>query len=369
MPMKTKISLLLLFVTLALRPALAAESAVGPADQAYQAMLARRMEAPPRGDVQVTSAFQRKQHDDVSRAAEKFLNAYPSDARRWEVIALAVNSPRLADMSDGPVDPVWNKRRDELRDELLAGKDVPDKLWISVAERAADDLDGFRGEPVRDLAKAGRIVEQMALRVPGSDRRKFVEQTYFDALLKTDSAAAEKLLRQRVSAAETNAPVKEMAAGTLRILEMTRQPLEMKFTAADGREVDLAKLRGKVVLIDFWATWCVPCMKEMPNVRAAYKKYHDRGFEIVGISFDKAPGAKRQAMEKTAADLNEFAQKNDMPWPHHYDGQFWSNEFGRRFAIHEIPAAFLLDQTGRLVTTETHGGKLDAAVGRLLAGK
>jgi thiol-disulfide isomerase/thioredoxin len=346
----------------------AALSSAATADQAYAELKAVRTAPIPRGgDVTATSALQRKQHDESSRLAEKFLNQFPADPRRWEVIAIAVNSPRLADMSDGPIDPVWIRRRDELRDELLAGKDVPDALWVSVAERYAGDLDGFRGEPVRDLTKAGRIVEQLAARVPASDRRKFVEQTYLAALMKTDVAAAEKFLRQRVSAAETNATVKEMAAGRLRIVEMRREPLELKFTAVDGREVDLAKLRGKVVLIDFWATWCVPCLKEMPNVRAAYKKYHDRGFEVVGISFDKAPGAARaSAADRTAEQVNAFARENDMPWPHHYDGQQWSNEFGRRFAIAEIPATFLLGKDGRLITTETEGGKLDAALKRLL---
>jgi thiol-disulfide isomerase/thioredoxin len=326
-----------------------AQPSATPADQAYAELKAVRTAPIPRGDVEATSALQRKQHDESSRLAEKFLNQFPADARRWEVIAWAVNSPRRADLSDGPIDPVWIKRRDELR--------------------YAGDLDGFRGEPVRDLAKAGRIVAQLAARVPGSERRKFVEQTYLDALMKADSASAEAFLRRRLAPAETNVAVREMAAGRLRIVEMHREPLGLRFTAVDGREVDLAKLRGKVVLVDFWATWCVPCMKEMPNVRAAYKKYHDRGFEVVGISFDKAPGATPRPMEKTAAQVIEFARQNDMPWPHHYDGQYWANEFGRRFAIHELPATFLLGKDGRLVTTDTHGAKLDAAVSRLLDAK
>ena len=360
-----KTTLLLIAALVAVSP-LTAQPAASSAEQTYQTIRARRLERPPPGDVQTTSAFQRKQHDEVSRAAEKYLGEYPNDAHHWEMIAWAVNSPRLADMSDGPADPAWNKRRDELRDELLAGKDVPDALFVSVAERYADDLDGFRGEPVRDLAKAGRVIAQLAARVPASDRRKFAEQSYVDALMKADPAAAEKFLRLRASEVETNAAVKEMATGQLRIVEMSRQPLEMKLTAADGREVDLSKLRGKVVLIDFWATWCGPCIKEMPNVRAAYKKYHDRGFEVIGISFDKAPGATPRAMEKTAAQVNEFAMKNDMPWPHHYDGKYWDNEFGRRFSIHEIPAVFLLGKDGRLITTEAHGERLDREVGRAL---
>jgi thiol-disulfide isomerase/thioredoxin len=158
-----------------------------------------------------------------------------------------------------------------------------------------------------------------------------------------------------------------MASGRLRIVEAMAAPLDLKFTAADGREVDLAQLRGKVVLVDFWATWCVPCLKEMPYVRAAYKKFHARGFEVVGISFDKAPGAQPRGMERTAAQVDQFARENDMPWPHHYDGKYWDNQFGRRFAISSLPATFLLGKDGRIATTEAHGEKLAVEIERLLS--
>src|SRR5882762_4870715 len=65
------------------------------------------------------------------------------------------------------------------------------------------------------------------------------------------------------------------------------KPLDLAVTAVDGSKIDLSKLRGKVVLIDFWATWCPPCREEVPNVVAAYQKYHGQGFEIVGVSLDQ----------------------------------------------------------------------------------
>ncbi len=133
--------------------------------------------------------------------------------------------------------------------------------------------------------------------------------------------------------------------------------LDIKFTALDGREVDLAKMRGKVVLLDFWATWCGPCIGELPHVLEAYQKFHDKGFEIVGISFDKDKGA-----------LERLTKEKGMTWPQYFDGKAWKNDFGVKYGIHGIPTMWLIDKEGRVASTSARKD-LAGQVENLLAAK
>ncbi len=131
--------------------------------------------------------------------------------------------------------------------------------------------------------------------------------------------------------------VKEAAKLLLKKLNLVGKPVPIKFTSVDGREIDLAKLRGKVVLIDFWATWCGPCVAELPNVKAAYEKLSPKGFEIIGLSFDE---------NKTA--LTQFIAKEKLAWPQYFDGKGWQNKFAVEFGINSIPAMWLIDKNGNL---------------------
>ena len=145
------------------------------------------------------------------------------------------------------------------------------------------------------------------------------------------------------------------AAGKLKKMDALGKPVKMAFKAVDGRQVDLGKLKGKVVLIDFWATWCGPCVAELPNVKKTYAKYHEKGFEIVGISLD-------QSKDK----LTDFLKENEMPWPQHFDGLGWKNEFAVMYGIQGIPAMWLVDKEGNLVDMKARS-ELDSKVEKLLA--
>jgi thiol-disulfide isomerase/thioredoxin len=147
----------------------------------------------------------------------------------------------------------------------------------------------------------------------------------------------------------------------------------LKFTALDGREVDIAKLRGKVVLVDFGATWCAPCIAEIPSMLEAYEKYHSKGFEIVGVSLEEtrvaASDSPEQAANKVAQarrKLEELVSKFGIKWPVYFGTKGMKDEFCARLEINGIPAMFLLDQQGKVVSTATRGEALDLEVRRLL---
>jgi len=159
--------------------------------------------------------------------------------------------------------------------------------------------------------------------------------------------------RQKELATEIiNAPGAPPGAKTLanHILKGTKpyqvgKPLDIHFTALDRREVDLAKLTGKVVLVEFWSTTCGPCIAEMPTVKAVYEKLHDRGFEVVAISLD----------DKETA-LLQFIKEKELPWPQHFDGKGWENQFALRYGIFGIPTMWLVDKRGNLRDTNARFG-------------
>jgi thiol-disulfide isomerase/thioredoxin len=139
-----------------------------------------------------------------------------------------------------------------------------------------------------------------------------------------------------------------MMLGASRRLKLVGQPLALKGTTVDGKPFDIESLRGKVVLVDFWATWCGPCLAEHPNIEKQYKKYKDKGFEVVGVSIDQ----DREALE-------DFVAEKHTPWITLHDKE---NE-GQHpavvdYGIFGIPSMMLVDKEGKVVSTEARGAEL-----------
>jgi thiol-disulfide isomerase/thioredoxin len=125
-----------------------------------------------------------------------------------------------------------------------------------------------------------------------------------------------------------------------------------------GRVWDYERMQGQVVLIDFWATWCGPCIDELPYLKTAYQRHADDGFEIVGVSLD---GPDRDA-------FRDWLDEHDVTWPQIHEGKQFDSRLAREFGVTSIPSSLLIDRSGEVVATNLRGPRLVQAVERAVDG-
>jgi thiol-disulfide isomerase/thioredoxin len=182
----------------------------------------------------------------------------------------------------------------------------------------------------------------------------------------TDDAFVIKLLEETaplLAKAEKKALKEQVAEanfeGMLRRLKLPGNEMEITGELLSGGKVDWDSYRGKVVLVDFWATWCGPCRAEIPNVLAMYEAYHDKGFDVLGVSLDKTPDAAKK-----------YVAENKLPWdslfPAKKADRFWNHPLAKHYGIGGIPTAILVDQQGKVVNMNARGEVLGEELKRLL---
>ena len=242
---------------------------------------------------------------------------------------------------------------------LKNAKDAPESLRLLVASRKVSDLvlpfTNTRTLPSDWQERLIPPIEEHAAEFPDSRSA----DVYFSRLVRTVEAQAPAAMPALVErmASSPSVHVRELAAKRRLVLEAMKRPLELKFTALDGREVDTTKWRGKVVIVDFWASYCSPCIAAMPHLKDLYAKYHDRGLEIVNISVDKE--AARDSLVKLVAKL-------ELPWPQFFDGKENQGEFAVRYGVQPIPHLLLFGPDGMIAAVTPGYNALEAEIRRLL---
>ena len=210
----------------------------------------------------------------------------------------------------------------------------------------------YKGEKTDDVAQIQLMEAMLYLQVFNNTDTgvEMIKQLKTDYLGTKPAQNADRIL----DSVKQQAAAKKLQSG---LAEGTKFP-DFNEKDSAGKPLSIANYKGKVVLLDFWATWCGPCVHELPNVIKTYDTHHKQGFEIIGISLDKE-------QEKLAS----FTKEKNMTWVQYFDGLVWQNKLAVKYGVNSIPATYLLDGQGTIIGKDLRGEDLDKAVAKALAKK
>ncbi len=206
-------------------------------------------------------------------------------------------------------------------------------------------LSKYSAEAVNKAGQLGEILQSLEEETLAAD--------YYEQLAKSLAKSDKPRLKQMA----------EMLAAEVRRMKLPGNPMVVTGKTLEGKDFQWDRYKGKVVLVDFWATWCGPCVQEMPNVKENYEKYHEKGFEVVGISLDD-----------DRAKLEGFIAKNEIPWTNLFaepksEGEPGDQPTAVHYAVSSIPTAILVGKDGKVITLNARGEILTELLGKLLGDK
>jgi len=298
------------------------------------------------------------------RQADKNLDAEQWFAAVWHLDRLIAREPEN-----------WQHYRDRSRahreqgqteaadaDQAKASELIPEDTVLSQLEGRVQDIARASLQEQRktlaDLkahlaAKAESELDQEDIRWAMTTAESIQRNAGSELAASTYQSFAEVIGKSEY---ESSADIAKKMQGIARRLVLVGKEMEFQGTKLDGSPLDPAAYQGKVVLVDFWTTWCPHCWPEIANTKRNLQLYHDRGFEVVAVNLDE--DRKR---------LEQYLQKDPLPWDIVYsDGAGWKHPLAVHYAISSVPTMFLVGQDGKVVSTEVRGRRLDQSLERLL---
>ena len=299
------------------------------------------------------------------------------------ILLLAASLVLITASAWGAADEAADRYRGILEELSLKSKSISPHELVNLAEkRFLEFIDRYPGTPEaanarfnlgRIFAQIGRYaeaVENLEGFLDAQVERKPEEATLARYMLAQSHLALERfdeteaLFKEILESGSTNRKIVGMASRELARVKILRKltigspAIDFSTVSSEGEKVTLSAFKGKVVLLDFWASWCAPCRQEMPNVKKVYEDYNGKGFEIIGISLD-------ESREKFKGYVNMYA----LPWVQIFDGKGWMSRIGQLYAVNAIPATVLLDQQGNIRYKNVRGKELRRAVDALIDGE